>query len=446
MNVESSYSALSSLGAPVTAEEFTRLCNGPLADALQFLSEHIVGRQNAATARQTLFLWHEERAKSHLKQPHTTRSGVEKAVARLSSAKKSSALHSTQLVDLQAKAHTAQAQKDDLQKQLNEKRRLLLLLQVLQAKQTLRTKRIEQMTKEIAALKQVALDSTQSCQHISFQTPPEMPPMPKARVSNIKDCMAELHSYNIRLSQLIATPTPKDAFLRLQRVVGSLGGESQELNRCISVARARANHKLQLKLGNRSATIRELDTKQHSNRKKELALQQLADLSAALRLLCEHHVQSIMDFTQTIAYTLRRSLREESRLSKGHVDILRSSLVSDRLVEPPGESESFLSLIARVIRVHGNTSVHADLVEVERVIRQSHRRHGLVQAGRLPQRVRVDTAPIDKYRSSTQAAHDRATKLLTRKAEKAVMGRSLASDVEVLLRESRLAIGLPLKD
>jgi hypothetical protein len=45
-----------------------------------------------------------------------------------------------------------------------------------------------------------------------------------------------------------------------------------------------------------------------------------------------------------------------------------------------------------------------------------------------------------------QAARDRVTKVLPRKAEKAVVGGRLANDVEALLRESRLVIGLPTKD
>jgi hypothetical protein len=52
-----SYTALSALGAPLTLEEYTRLFNGPLADILTFLSEHLVGRQAAASARTTLFLY-----------------------------------------------------------------------------------------------------------------------------------------------------------------------------------------------------------------------------------------------------------------------------------------------------------------------------------------------------------------------------------------------------
>lgn len=52
----SSYAALAALGAPVTQEEYTRLSKGSLADILTFLSEHLVGRHAAATARHTLFL------------------------------------------------------------------------------------------------------------------------------------------------------------------------------------------------------------------------------------------------------------------------------------------------------------------------------------------------------------------------------------------------------
>lgn len=52
----SSYDGLSALGAPLTLQEYTRLANGPLGDALTFLSEHLVGRHAAASARTTIFL------------------------------------------------------------------------------------------------------------------------------------------------------------------------------------------------------------------------------------------------------------------------------------------------------------------------------------------------------------------------------------------------------
>ncbi|KAJ6598466.1 hypothetical protein DFH09DRAFT_58376 [Mycena vulgaris] len=433
--LSSSYTALSSLGAPVTVEEFTRLYNGPLADALHFLSEHVIGRQKAASARIILLRSQEERAKSNLKQPDTTRSTGDKAVARLSSAKQTSEVYTI-------------ADADNLQKKLDHKRRLLLLLQVLEAKQNLRTKRIEEMTGTINDLRTSVGQSRKEI--VSFANPPEMPSLAWSRISNSRDSMADLHNYGIRLSRLLEPPASGNETLRLQRVVArSLGPNhpdtARALEQCISYARTLVDHKLQSKIQRRSADIRQLEVKLHSNKEKELKVQKLVDLSTALRTLCDQHAASIVDFTEILSHSLRRSLKEESRLSKGHVDISRSLMVADRPAEPR-ETPSFLGLVTQVFRMHGNVKVRNILDEFERVIKQSHRRFNLVDPDRLPRPVVADTALIDEYRSNTQTAHDRATKLLTRKAEKAVMGRSLASDVEALLRESRLALGLVSKN
>ncbi|KAJ7705422.1 hypothetical protein B0H17DRAFT_1326225 [Mycena rosella] len=464
----SSYSSLSSLGAPITLEDYTRIYKGPLADALQFLAEHVVGRQAAANARASLFLAQEERAKSNLKQPDTTRSSGDKAVARLSSAKKSSTLYTSQLGDAEAKAHATRAQADGLQKKLDEKRRLLLLLQVLEAKQSLRTKRIEEMTRMIEDLRREncqcwpvsemgnrrppmpSLVSTHF-QITPFQNPPEMKPTEalSSRVSNTRDAVAGLHNYTIRLSRFLKSPAPGEGTFRLQRAIARRLGPghpetAQALDQCILYARTLADQKLQPNLQTQSANIRELEAKTHSNQEKAQKLQKLADLSTALRLLCEHHVSSIADFTENASHPLRRSLQEESRLSKDHVDISRAAIASDnRLAKLSENPLSFLTLVTQACRMQGSVGARAILAEVERIIRHAHRRASLLDAGRLPRPAGVDPSLIDEYRSTTDAAHDRATKLLTRKAEKAVMGRSLASDVEALLRESRVALGLP---
>ncbi|KAJ7472322.1 hypothetical protein B0H11DRAFT_1350846 [Mycena galericulata] len=450
----SSYSSLLSLGAPVTLEEFTRLYQGPLADALGFLGEHIVGRQGAATARNKLFLLQEERSKSNLKQPDTTRSDAEKAVARLSSAKKSSEVYGSQLDDRQDKYHTTLAQADSLQNKLAHKRKLLLLLQVLEAKQTLRLKRIESMTKVIDDLRKAVKSSSLKPRHKNSlkshaQSPPSFTDTSSAdflRISNVKDSMAGLHSCTVQVSRILKSPSSGNVLLRLREAIARSDPADATglMDRCTSFAHAMAHQKIFPPLHRRSVDISDLEAIMQSNKEKDRKLQRLIDRSTALRLLCDHHVASISDFTEISSHTLQRSLQKESKLLQGHVDISRLSIVAERFSEPA--EESFLILVTQVCQMHGNVRVRAILDEVERIIKLSYRRFNLVAPDRLPQPLVVHRNLIDTFRSDTQAAHDRATKLLSRKAEKAVMGRSLANDVETLLREARLAIGLYPKD
>ncbi|KAJ7750427.1 hypothetical protein DFH07DRAFT_827738 [Mycena maculata] len=443
----SSYTSLSSLGAPVTPEEFTRLYNGPLADALEFLGEHIVGRKSAAIARHNLLHWQEERSKSNLRQPDTTRSDADKAVARLLSARKSSEIYIGQLQDRQEKHDATLAKLNDLQKELAHKKKLLLLLEVLEAKQDLRMKRIEAMTKAIDDSKNTLVQPRK--QILSTMNPPDMPSKQGewSRISNVKDSMAGLHSYNIRLSRLLQSPL-EDVMLRLQAVTprsfSSDPDHAQLIVRCISFAHAKAHQKLSPQLVTRSVRNRDLEAKMQSNKKKGLQLQELADRSMALRVLCGNLVASIVYFTEILPPAVRLSLQDESRLSKSHVDILRSLIAGERLTEPA--EESFLTLVTQVCRMRGNARVSTILDKVEREIKQSHRRFNLVDPDRLAQPVVVDRTLIDNHRSTMGTAHDRATKLLLRKGEKSVVGRSLANDVEALLRESRLVIGLSSKD
>jgi hypothetical protein len=116
---------------------------------------------------------HEAQAKSQLKQPATTRSRADKAVARLAAANTSSAVHTNQLAELREKMQAsgalsfisilcgladlfiAAARLAALQRTLAAKRRLLLLLNVLETKHTLRTQRIKALTQKIDQLRWV---------------------------------------------------------------------------------------------------------------------------------------------------------------------------------------------------------------------------------------------------------------------------------------------------
>ncbi|KAJ7176666.1 hypothetical protein C8R46DRAFT_1076970 [Mycena filopes] len=154
-SMATSYDALAALGAPISLEEYQPLATGALGDALSFLSGHIVGRDAAATARRTLFSFQEAQAKSQLKQPATTRSRADKAAARIASGKTSSGVHSAQLEELQTKLNTSSMRATELRSNLNDKRTLILLLNVLEAKHELRTKRIEALTRAINELRPV---------------------------------------------------------------------------------------------------------------------------------------------------------------------------------------------------------------------------------------------------------------------------------------------------
>ncbi|KAJ7621246.1 hypothetical protein FB45DRAFT_1062262 [Roridomyces roridus] len=410
--MDSTYSALSSLGAPVTLNEFTQIYKGPLADILDFFGEHLVGRRGAATARSQILSL---QSTSNLKQPRTD---ADRAVARLGSASKACEVYGGELDERLTKSEATQAKLDSLGRELARKKRVLLLLGVIEAKERVRIGRVEELGRRIAGeqstVRRVALEPKGVKQLV----------LPAPRVSNVKDCLATLHSLSIR-----KTPPEDEATRRLRAVVTRRFDDADVeriMNQCVSFAR-----------GKSSPRRDSLEARMKLSEEKARELQTLVDLWTMLQRLCESYVASRKEFVQSISPALGQSLRENTCSAKGYMDVLRAAIVT------PGTEtteESFPILIARLCRMHGSVPVRAILNEVEHVIKRSHRRYSLTAIGqRLPQPVAVSKNPIGGDRSS---AHERSTAVLSRKADKAVKGRLLADEVEAVLRDSRRVVGI----
>ncbi|KAJ7319075.1 hypothetical protein DFH08DRAFT_891447 [Mycena albidolilacea] len=438
-----SYTALSALGAPLTLEEYTRLFNGPLADILTFLSEHLVGRQAAASARTTLFLAQEAQAKSQLKQPATTRSRADKALARLAAARTSSVVYTTQSAELQEKTQTASARLAALQRQLDAKHRLLLLLKVLEAKHALRTQRIEALTRKIDELKHTPLQVLPVLTvSPSICAPPTVP-----RTSHTRDRLADLHRLMLR------TPAPNfntNPTQQLQRTVARILSTDPNhpytkdvVERCLAFAQSHAGSTHDNANGQRPDT-RSLDTKSQSNKEKALKLQSLVERCEALRLACEDNLAEISDHTISLP-SLSLSLKRTSQAAKGHVDLLRVLVLATapEPINPEDKSESFASRVKHACGMSESVTTKAVLEEVGRVVRKAHRRQRLLHAGTsallAPPSPSVDLAI---HLNTTETAHIRAVELLTRKAAKAGAGQARAVEVEGVISEWGKLVGV----
>ncbi|KAF8234527.1 hypothetical protein L208DRAFT_1393929 [Tricholoma matsutake] len=141
------YAALKLLGAPhIEHEEFIRLYRGSLADALFFVSEHMKGRRQVAFARAEIHQLRELRSKSHLRQPHdTARSAVEKASSSLSGVRHTAEMYRKQMDDRKANVAKSQTQIDKLKEGLRQRQEVNLLLDILEHKEKLRVRRIQEM-------------------------------------------------------------------------------------------------------------------------------------------------------------------------------------------------------------------------------------------------------------------------------------------------------------
>ncbi|KAJ7901598.1 hypothetical protein B0H13DRAFT_2514469 [Mycena leptocephala] len=470
----SSYDALSALGAPLTLEEYTRLANGPLGDALAFLSEHLVGRHAAASARTTLFLSapssfqvsylieykndsaHEAQAKSQLKQPATTRSRADKAVARLAAAKTSSAVHTNQLAELREKMQAsgalsfisilcgladlfiAAARLAALQRTLAAKRRLLLLLNVLETKHTLRTQRIKALTQKIGQLRQTLPQTN------PVSIPPLLLPSPSpfpARISHTRDRLAALHR--------LASPHP-DPRARLSRAVARIlatdtshPDTKRVVQRCIAFAERRAAVEFKSQNNqNENGDVRVLDAKSQANKAKATKLQSLVERCAALGVGCVGEVGEISMHTSAFA-SLRQSLQAESEAAKGHVEALRgvvraSPEVDDRKRKRKQE-ESFAGRVKHACRMSQSATTRAVLEEVGRVVRRANRRQRLLDSGTSA--LVVPSGPSSVDIATRTAQHARGVELITRKAAKAGLGRERAREVEGVVKDWRGVVG-----
>ncbi|KAJ6466880.1 hypothetical protein C8R45DRAFT_1020396 [Mycena sanguinolenta] len=442
----SSYAALSALGAPINLEEYTRLANGPLADVLMFLSEHLVGRQAAASARTTLFLAQEAQAKSQLRQPATTRSNADKAVARLAGAKTSSVVYATQLAELQEKTRAASARLATLQHQLDSKRRILLLLKVLEAKHTLNMQRIESLTRKINELR---------------HTPPQALVVPTPllrsdvdltlpRISHTRDRLADLH--RLMLPSPARNPSP-DPHERLRRAVARILSKDPShpdtkrvVESCLAFAQRHANSASHRKKDEETPDARLLDTKNQSNKERVLKLQSLVDRCAAFRLVCEQNLAEISNHTTVSLPELRLSLQAKSQAAKGHVDFLKALILATRAKPESAKakkSESFASRVKLVCGMPESATTRAVLEEVGRVVRKAHCQQLLVHTGAntlvAPPPASVDLAA---HLRTTKAARARGVELLTRKAAKAEAGQARADEVEKVIADWRKVVGV----
>ncbi|KAK7052262.1 hypothetical protein R3P38DRAFT_3255463 [Favolaschia claudopus] len=447
---ESSYAALSALGVPLTLEEYKTIFNGPLAELLTFLSQHLVGRQAAANVRTTLLLAQEAQAKSRLKQPATTRSRADKAVARLSAAKTSFEVFSKELEEIQKKTQTATTRLTTLQRELDTKRKTLLLLNVLKAKHQISVLRIEALTRDTKALKP--------------PTPPQpLPTLPfpnsntfitVPRTSHTRDKLADLH-------RLFLPPKPiHEPQERLKRAIARLldtdvnhPDTKRVLEHCLEYLR---NHSADTGDAGKRLDPRTLDAKAQSNRDKALKLQSLIDRYTALRLVCVDDLAKLSHKSTTALPALRQSLIEAAQAAKGHIDVLRKCIAvaaPDKPQEKFG-STSFASRIKEACGMHESATTATVLEHIERAIRQSHCREDLLRASTtalvIPPPPSLDIATLLATKAAhlrtTQAAHEREVDLLTRKAAKADAGLARAADVDAVIANWRKVVGVKSRD
>ncbi|KAF8880551.1 hypothetical protein BD779DRAFT_1548875 [Infundibulicybe gibba] len=320
--------------------QFKRLYHGPLADALLFLSVHMKGRADVALARQQIHQLREMRAKSGIKHPNdVTRSAADKA---------SAALYKKELDNEQVALIAPQAEIDGLERRLNDKRRVQMLLDALEQKEKLRIRRFREMKLLIEEQRK----STTRYTELPEPTRRPVASLRKPRLSYTRDILAQLRSLVDRYSH---------------------SGPDKLGQKIISSARERARYKVSYRNPHPRATPiskHDIDAKLESIRDEELSLQHLSLKSLALLVLAEQSIQSISIFLNQTSGLLRSSIDKERLQVKGFVEVLRHQIVTNP--ETQREDGEFLRQAIVACGMRGNMAPGA---VVDRVTSLLHRCH-----------------------------------------------------------------------
>ncbi|KAF5381755.1 hypothetical protein D9615_005447 [Tricholomella constricta] len=469
------HSALLALGAPpIALEDFTRLYHGPFADVLAFLSVHIKGRKRAAGDRWKIERIRSARTATHIPRPtgneneDPTRSPTDRALVVLGSARRTANAHRAQLGERQA-AHMQ-----------SRTTRALGTAFVLGGETPDRATtayfgdegapeggQVEGGSEDAAkteiglafrnqAMKDVCRSSTLSSNNVYLA--PHAPPPPGPPIRTLThETLTNLHSYHLRLTRLVETQAahePSTLLMarlrqRLAKIRGPKADAEELLERCCSVARARAGRALRYKpaqeLRPEKVTREELEGKAEKNRAKREELQQLSDHAVALGFLCEHLIASISVFVERTAPVLRASVEEEARLAKGYVDVLRLRICAGDTEGRGHERDgSFVEDVQRACGIRVPNDPKEVIHGVERLLQRSGQQSSLITSItslRAPAQTSEEEALIAAYHAGLESVEDRARRLLTRKADKAALGETLVRDIERLKGDLRTIVG-----
>ncbi|RDB26768.1 hypothetical protein Hypma_005371 [Hypsizygus marmoreus] len=451
------HAALDLLGAPtIEEEEFNRLYSGPFADTLLFMSEHLKGRRQVAVDRHAIHKLREVRSQLHVKQPDdAARSPVDRSESSLNATKQTYEVLRRELVDRQTSLEKTQRNIDELNLKLQSKRRVALLLRVLEQKEKIRMQRFREMSKMMEDLRRSAKashpqDMSTGSADSLFHSQELSPVLKLPRLSYTRDTITNIHAYHSRLSQIskVKVEPSSQVISRLEQIISARVESNQEakivLQRCVSAARARSAKVIQYRKLETLASISSeaLDQRLARNRTKENNLQKLSDHTIALGFLCEHFLTTISVFLDQTSSILRSSLQDELPQAKGYIDILRLLVAASCHDEL--RRDGFIQDVGKACNIRASESSDIVLRDIENLLgRYRHQSSASASFANLhvPPPNADEEALIASHDKEFEGAEERATKLLARKVEKAGLGNSLVKDMETLLVEMKTIVG-----
>ncbi|TFY56101.1 hypothetical protein EVJ58_g7846 [Rhodofomes roseus] len=466
--------AFLALGAPaVSADEMRRLCKGPLADALLFMAEHLRGRAEVNLARQAIQQAREAGPSNRGSDGQQTEFiKVKHATARLNGANNDFKEAETQLNSRLESILKSQREVDRLQVALDNKRKVLLLLQILDRKETLRSSRFKEVDRLMDQHRRVEarqlscfLSVMYSVFIVTFSQIDEacIPakatsevkqkwPTKHIRAEYTQDVLAALQAYHIRLARSSASSGNHRHGAEAQRnasearLRAALEGHCDEdiIEECQEVAQNRAV--------------------QNNRYKSPLPPSQPSDMIDGT-LMDGMHARILSAFDELTEPELLRSLQEEVRALEGYVDVFRGSIMQADAQVPhehlmdEGKSwrQTLQDVRADIERTHStdsflrfttllDSSALHDLrqaAKVEESIGESQSMPSIRGGPNIFANTHTGSAHLSAtYQANQAQVNNRNSTLLARKLEKAKIGDELGRQIETLIAEKDIVAAM----
>ncbi|KAH0579024.1 hypothetical protein H2248_003189 [Termitomyces sp. 'cryptogamus'] len=443
-------SILLALGAPtISSDDFNRLYQGPFGELLLFMSTQIKGRRQVAKDRHLI----QQIRESHSRLPARLPSNnpVRQSMAKLSNIQRETNMLNEHLREKQAELEQAQSQVEYLKRVLQEKRRVVLLLSVLEGRERVRISRFQELTKMMNTTRIPSVEASSVIKESDLVSSVDVVSR-RQKLSYTREVMINFHAYHARLCRIKESEHEPSSLitsrlrLRLSKKI-SLDHLEDVLERCCGIARAKAMRKMRYHDAVLSTlpyiTKEDLSNKARANELRRRDLQKLSDKSIALGFLCEHLIASIPVFLDQTSHILRSSILEYTPNIRGYIDIFRLHLSAS---ERPRKREGKHSLIEEVSRTCKiRTSQDPDaVIEAVKEILWRVKKHSSYLA--TVDALHLSTPPeeevlIAKYYENVESVEKRAQILLTRKLDKAVLGETLVEDIDTLMKDTRSLVG-----
>ncbi|KAJ7596064.1 hypothetical protein C8J56DRAFT_884193 [Mycena floridula] len=395
----------------ISPDDFSRLCTGPLGEAIFFLGSHVKGRNAVVTGRNQIHGQIQAQSSSRsgdtkiIRFATRTRNETsfayvekDKAVSRLASAQTSYDVFKRDLDVKQALLEEKEVQLRALQNNLNEKRAVALLLTTLEQEEKPRLRRIEATGGMIWKFRaNVQREITENALHAHHIT---LARVVKVNNTQIRESFDLLRKAIMRH---LVDPTDLEA----------------QLCRFIDAADRNARRELQYKPGRAGPTTLELDAAMH-----HINLAQNPSKGAKRQII-------------KVSTADRASFWEKSSSIKSYLDVARCRLLERKA---GAVEDAFVTQIRTALEVRGNIGQAEILRRVDTFLRKAHQQDLLLSTTSLLSAQSSISAPVadllETTNRKTAETEDAATNLLQRKIQKAELGNGLVKDVECLLKES----------